>query len=155
MLRAYGLYTHIRSNVIKSILLLVGFPFVLPTIFFGLVFLGLTIAGHNDAFVIARGGSAVLLAIVVIVTIVWLPIAYFKNQSIIDTATGARELTRRELPRVWNLLENLCISRGMVMPTLRIIDTDARNAFASGLREGSYSVTVTGGLIQYLDDAEL
>jgi heat shock protein HtpX len=58
-------------------------------------------------------------------------------------------------PRVWNVLENLCISRGITMPTLRIIETDARNAFASGVRKGAYSVTVTRGLLDSLSDAEL
>ncbi len=41
------------------------------------------------------------------------------------------------------------------MPTLRIIETDARNAFASGVRKGHYSITVTRGLMNALDDAEL
>jgi heat shock protein HtpX len=58
-------------------------------------------------------------------------------------------------PRVWNVLENLCISRGITMPALRIIETDARNAFASGVRRGAYSVTVTRGLLDSLNDAEL
>ena len=63
--------------------------------------------------------------------------------------------TARAEPRLWNLLENLCISRGITMPTLRIIETDARNAFASGVRKNQYSITVTRGLIDALDDAEL
>jgi heat shock protein HtpX len=62
---------------------------------------------------------------------------------------------RTELPRVYNLLENLAISRGMKTPTLRVIETDAMNAFATGLHEGQYSVTVTTGLVDALDDHEL
>ena len=155
MFRAFGLYTHIRNNLMKSVILLVGFPFVLPTVFFVLVFLGLTIFGQYQAFAIARNGSMFLFVVVIAVTAVWLPIAYFMNQSIIDAATGARELTRSESPLVWNLLENLCISRGVTMPALRVIETDARNAFASGLKEGDYSVTVTRGLIDSLDKDEL
>lgn len=155
MFRAFGLYTHIRNNLLKSALLLAGFPLVLPSVFFLLVFPGLAILGHNDAFIVARNGSTVLLVVVIAVTVVWLPIAYYKNQSIIDAATGARALTRSELPLIWNLLENLCISRGMIMPALRIIEIDARNAFASGLRDGDYSVTVTRGLISFLDKDEI
>ena len=41
------------------------------------------------------------------------------------------------------------------MPALRIIETEARNAFASGVRKSHYSITVTRGLIDALDDAEL
>ncbi len=87
--------------------------------------------------------------------LLWFVIAYFSYQSIIDISTGARPASREELPRVYNLLENLAISRGMKTPTLRVIDTDAMNAFATGLHEGQYSVTVTTGLVQALDDQEL
>ena len=70
----------------------------------------------------------------------------------IDAVTGAREVTRQEEPRLYNLLENLCISRGITMPTLRIADDDALNAFATGMNEKQYSITVTRGLIEALDD---
>lgn len=152
---AFGLHTHIQRNIIRSIVLLVGFPFVLPVVFFCLVFPALIAFGHKDVFAIASTGSIILLVIIVAVTIIWLPIAYFINQWIIDRATGARELSRSEEPKVWNLLENLCISRGIKMPALRIIDTDALNAFASGVREGFYSVTVTRGLIGELNGPEI
>ncbi len=68
-------------------------------------------------------------------------IAYFFNQSIIDAVTGGHEVTRQEQPRLYNLLENLCISRGIPMPKLKIVDSSALNAFASGLNRSQYSVT--------------
>jgi heat shock protein HtpX len=52
-------------------------------------------------------------------------------------------------------LENLCISRGIAMPRLKIMQTEARNAFATGLNQKQYAITVTTGLVQALDDAEL
>src|SRR5262249_54463447 len=51
--------------------------------------------------------------------------------------------------------ENLCISRGITMPALRIIETDGLNAFATGLHKGQYSITVTRGLMQTLNEEEL
>ncbi|MEJ2377115.1 MAG: M48 family metallopeptidase, partial [Pseudolabrys sp.] len=57
--------------------------------------------------------------------------------------------------RLYNLLENLCISRGITMPSLRIADDDALNAFATGLNDKQYSITVTRGLMERLDDREL
>ena len=63
----------------------------------------------------------------------------------IDAVTGGREVTRTEQPRLYNLLENLCISRGITMPKLKVMDDDALNAFASGLNEKQYSITVTLG----------
>ena len=54
----------------------------------------------------------------------------------------------REEPRLYNLLENLCISRGITMPKLKMMESDALNAFATGLNEKQYSITVTSGLMQ-------
>jgi heat shock protein HtpX len=87
--------------------------------------------------------------------IAWIFIAYWFHQSMIDALTGGREVTRREEPRLYNLLENLCISRGITMPKLKVADEPSLNAFATGLNEKQYSVTVTSGLINRLDDAEL
>ncbi len=109
--------------------------------------------GGDVAEAFALMWSAAPLAITV--AVVWFVIAYFFNQAIIDFATGSRPLTREAEPRAYNLLENLCISRGLTMPTLRVIETDEMNAFASGLHEGRFSVTVTRGMLEPLDDAEL
>jgi heat shock protein HtpX len=68
---------------------------------------------------------------------------------------GARGLSRKEAPEIYNLLENLCVSRGLTMPALNIIESPALNAFASGLTEKSYKVTVTRGLVDALDKNEL
>src|SRR5262249_47311020 len=82
-------------------------------------------------------------------------IAYKFHQAMIDAITGGHEGTRMEEPRLYNLLENLCISRGITMPKLKIMEDDALNAFATGLNEKQYSITVTSGLLSRLDDAEL
>src|SRR5436190_4152262 len=73
----------------------------------------------------------------------------------IDMMTGGEEISRRDLPRLWNILENLCISRGLTMPKLKLMDSDALNAFASGLNQKQYSITVTSGLLQRLEDPEI
>ena len=65
----------------------------------------------------------------------------------IDAVTGGREVTRTEEPRLYNLLENLCISRGITMPKLKVMESDALNAFATGMNEKQYSITVTRGLL--------
>jgi heat shock protein HtpX len=85
----------------------------------------------------------------------WIVIAYFLHQSIIDAVTGGEAVTRLQQPRLYNLLENLCISRGIPMPKLKMIDSDARNAFAAGLNQRQYSITVTTGLLQTLNDQEI
>ena len=73
----------------------------------------------------------------------------------IDAVTGGEEVTRKEQPRLYNILENLCISRGITMPRLKVADDEALNAFASGLNEKQYSITVTHGLLDRLDDKEI
>jgi heat shock protein HtpX len=85
----------------------------------------------------------------------WIVIAYFFHQSMIDAVTGASEVTRKQEPRLYNLLENLCISRGIAMPTLRVAEDPALNAFSTGLTQKQYSITVMRGLMNALDDAEL
>ena len=157
MFGTYGLQTYIWNNRLKSLILLAGFPVLLLLICFGFALL---IAALNDPTVADGFRDAIrivpsLIPVALGGALVWFIIAWFANQGIIDAVTGARHVERTAEPRVWNILENLCISRGITMPKLRIIETDARNAFASGVRNGQYSITVTRGLIDTLDDAEL
>lgn len=158
---AVGLQTYIWNNNLKSLLLLLGFPVLLiGMVYAGELFLmgmGYLPAGYStgqDMAMAARmlGRDAPLA---VIASLAWFVIAYFSYQSIIDLSTGARPVTRQEQPRLYNMLENLAISRGMRTPTLRIIETPSMNAFATGLHEGRYSVTVTTGLMDALDEREL
>lgn len=87
--------------------------------------------------------------------IIWFLIAYFSNTSMIRQATGAQPLARRDNPRVYNIVENLCMTCGMDMPQINIIDDPQLNAVASGIDRGSYTVTVTTGLLRLLNDDEL
>lgn len=86
---------------------------------------------------------------------VWFAIAYFTNTAMIRRATGARPLERRENPRVYNIVENLTMSCGMPMPKINVIDDPQLNAFASGIDNNSYTVTVTTGICNRLNDEEL
>jgi hypothetical protein len=73
----------------------------------------------------------------------------------IQMATGARPVTRKENPRVYNIVENLCIAGGMDMPKINVIDDPQLNAFASGINKNTYTVTVTTGICNRLNDEEL
>jgi heat shock protein HtpX len=96
-----------------------------------------------------------ILPFVLIGTGVWFLIAWAGNAAFIRMATGSKPLERMENKRVYNLLENLCISQGMKMPKLYIIDDDSLNAFASGIDQRSYSISLSKGIIEKLDDEEL
>lgn len=160
---AYGLQTHIWNNNWKSVLLLAGFPVLLVLLTYGLFlvyagFAGLGVAGVDPTigpFVWAADALAKAWPFALVAAGIWFAIAYVGYQGIIDAATGAHKVERRDEPRIYNLLENLCISRGMKTPTLRMMETDALNAFATGLHEGQYSITVTRGIVDALSDEEL
>jgi len=160
-MQAVGLQTYIWNNNIRSVLLLIGFPILLLGMVFCLT-LGMIVARLLPSGYEYGGAVPFALHLMIqsapaalVVALVWFAIAYVFNQAIIDFATGSRPVTREEEPTAWNALENLCISRGLKMPTLRLIETEGMNAFASGLHEGRFSVTVTRGLLQNLDRGEL
>lgn len=156
---AYGLQTHIWNNNVKSVALLAGFPVLLFFLMYALsvayVALAEPVASAGEGFALAFAHVGRVWPFAFLGAGVWFAIAWFSYQGIIEAAAGARGLSRKEAPELYNLLENLCISRGMTMPQLNIIDTPALNAFASGLTDKSYKVTVTRGLIETLDRDEL
>jgi heat shock protein HtpX len=155
---AFGLYTHIQSNKRRSVALLIGLFFLV----YVLVFAGalLTEALSSDAAVdrlvrAAQYDFVLALPWATLGTLIWIAIAYKFHQSMIDAVTGAHQVSRAEEPRLYNILENLCISRGITMPKLRIADDGALNAFATGLNDKQYSITVTRGLMDALNDQEI
>lgn len=156
---AYGLYTHIASNRRRSVMLLIGLFFlVYLMVFAGAVFAEAFLGGHrsvDDIVMRAWGDLIVAVPVATVGTAIWIAIAYKFHQVMIDALTGGHEVTRAEQPRLYNLLENLCISRGITMPKLKIMQSDALNAFATGLNEKQYSITVTTGLLDRLDDVEI
>ncbi len=160
---AYGLQTHIWNNNGKSVLLMAGFPVLLLLLSYGLFLLfaglsGASVSGVSEMmgpFVWAADALAQAWPFAIAGAILWFGIAYAFYQSIIDAATGARKAERKDEPRLYNLFENLCISRGLKTPALRIMEAEGMNAFATGLHEGQYSVTVTRGLMNALSDDEL
>ena len=165
---AYGLYTHIQSNKRRSIALLIGLFVLVYVLVFAGALLAEALTSHYSynagpydnpplAYLIraAEFDFVKALPFATAGTILWIAIAYKFHQSMIDAVTGARVVSRAEEPQLYNLLENLCISRGITTPTLRVADDDALNAFATGLNDKQYSITVTRGLIETLDDQEI
>jgi heat shock protein HtpX len=156
---AYGLYTHIASNKFRSMVLLAG----LFLLFYVLVYAGALVAevvinGNQSVnYYLSQAFSDLIKAspLATIAAIAWIVIAYFFHQSMIDAVTGGHDVTRQEEPRLYNLLENLCISRGITMPKLKIMESPALNAFATGLNQRQYAITVTTGLLRSLNDQEI
>jgi heat shock protein HtpX len=73
----------------------------------------------------------------------------------IRKATGSKPLERKENKRVYNLVENLSIAAGMKTPRINIIEDDSLNAFASGINQRTYTVSLSRGIINKLNNEEL
>jgi heat shock protein HtpX len=155
---AYGLYSHIQSNRRRSIALLIGLFFLV----FVLVYAGALLAAAlsidadlNTLMQIAWVDLLKAAPFATAGTALWIVIAYFFHQNMIDALTGGREIQRSDNPRLYTILENLCISRGIPTPKLKIVESDALNAFATGMNQKQYSISVTTGLLNRLNDAEI
>ncbi len=146
---AVGLQTHIWNNNLRSGFLLAGFPVLLLVIVWALTAVFVGNMGMAFQLMVISAPAAI------VVSLVWFVIAYFSSQTIIDLATGAKKVERKDAPDLFNLLENLAIARGIKTPQLRVIQTEELNAFATGLNESQYSVTVTSGLLNTLNRDEL
>jgi heat shock protein HtpX len=155
---AFGLYTHIRNNRWRSMLLLASL-FVLVALVTFAVTLIVDAQVHpgplSSIMAYAFRQSLGYLPVSFALTAVWIAIGFGMNTALISWSTGSAEVTREANPRLYHLIEVLCISRGMAVPKLQILETPALNAFASGVNEKQYTVTVTTGLLEALDDREL
>lgn len=159
------MYTQIRRNNMLTIMLLLMFPVII----LGMIWVFLALVNYFGNGVYDQYGNIVrhldtatvnyyfvnAIPWVIIGVGVWFAIAYFSNTAMVRAATGARPLTRKENPRIYNIVENLCIACNMDMPKINIVDDPQLNAFASGIDKKSYTVTLTTGIINYLNDDEL
>lgn len=162
MFPAFGLYTHIQANRRRSALLIAGMFALFYLMTFGLALLwqvGPWVKnGATEFKPLAQAALRDALWVSPVVTVVaglWVWCGLKLNTLIFNLTTGSAGIERAEAPRLYNLLQNLCISRGMPMPKLRIIETEAPNAFASGTNPDQYTITVTRGLLELLDEREL
>ena len=164
-MRYVGMHTQIRRNNMLTTILLLMFPVII----LGMVWVFLALVNYFGSGVYDQYGNIVrhLDAAVVnhyfLNTIpwviagvgAWFLIAYFSNTAMVRAATGSRPVTRKENPRIYNIVENLCIACNMDMPKINIVDDPQLNAFASGIDKKSYTVTLTTGIINRLNDDEL
>jgi len=171
-----GIQSQKRKNNLRSTVLLILFPVLLLGLTWLLFFLLFSFSG-TDYYAVDYSGSGysgsdyysgvpgiiemtneMFLSIspwVIGGCAIWFLIAYFSNTAMIRSATSSHSLNRMENKRIYNLVENLCISIGMQMPKIDVIEDDSLNAFASGIDKKTYTVTLSRGIINKLDDEEL
>lgn len=150
-----GLKTHIWNNNLRSLLLLGLYPLILIGIAFLISVLVGSMTNHPSPQGFANAVIAEYWPLIVTITAIWFTVAWFFQTRMIRMVAHSRPVTRGEEPELYNMLENLCISRGLPMPKLEIIESHARNAFASGINDKTYTITVTRGLLSALEPDEV
>ena len=154
-----GIQTQQSRNNIRSAFLLILFPCLVTALLYLSCYL-LILFGYGKSMEVEMMPMVnhfflSSLPYTLGVVAIWFLIAYWANTRIINSATGSKPLDRKENKRVYNLVENLCMSQGMSMPKINIIYDDSLNAFASGINDRTYTITLSRGIIKKLNDEEL
>lgn len=134
------MYKQIAANKRKTIIIMVGF----------VVFIGLI----GCAFAYAYGDIKIAFWVLTF-AIIYAVIQYYLSASLSVAMTGAKEIQKKDNPRLYNIVENLSITTGLPMPKVYIIDDPAPNAFATGRDPEHSLVAATTGLLEIMNDKEL
>lgn len=134
------MYKQIAANKRNTILIMTGFVVVIAA-------LGALFAYLFDDWWIS--------AWVLIVAVIYAVVQYFLSASLAVAMTGAKEIHKKDHPRLYNAVENLTITAGLPMPKVYIIDDPAPNAFATGRDPKHAIVAATTGLLDIMDNKEL
>ena len=141
----------ISSNKAKTILLLICFPVLLYIITYAVM---IFVSKWESAGENARNAIDVALTLSIVVTIIW-TISLLLQKKIIFGYTWAKELERKDNPRIYNIVENLCISKWLKTPKIWIIQDNSMNAFATWRSDKDSRVVFTTWLINRLEDREI
>ena len=158
-----GLQTHIWNNNLKSMTLLAFYPLLIVGITWlcALVVTSMSFGGSTGAPVtdqslgMANGIIFTYWPLILSGVAIWFTVAWLFHTKMVRKLSHSHPVTRKDEPELYNMLENLSITAGITTPRLEIIETHARNAFASGIDQKSFTVTVTRGLMQSLTKDEL
>lgn len=136
-----NIYSQINSNVWKTWLIIVLFVVFISTLAF--------IYGKASGYGLSTVGIALIFSGIISFA------SYYFSDSLILSMSGAQKIQKKDNPRFFRTVENLCIGAGLPMPQIYIIDDSAPNAFATG-RDPKHSVVcATTGILNKLNDAEL
>lgn len=134
------MYKQIAANKRNTILIMIGFVVVIAA-------LGALFAYLFDDWWIS--------AWVLIIAVIYAVVQYFLSASLAVAMTGAKEIHKKDHPRLYNTVENLTITAGLPMPKVYIINDPAPNAFATGRDPKHAIVAATTGLLDIMDNKEL
>ena len=81
--------------------------------------------------------------------------SYWFSDKIVLTMSGAHPIKREENLEFYRIVENLCITAGLNMPKLYVINDESPNAFATYRNQKHSVIAVTSGLLRTLNKNEL
>src|SRR4030043_1364937 len=134
------LYTHADSNIRKTWIYLSGFLVFI-------ILIGWVISYFLHSYLI--------LWIAVIYSVLMSFFSYWYSAKIVLAITGAKPIEKKDNPELYRLVENLCISAGLPLPKIYVIEEMQPNAFATGRDKNHAVIAVTRGLLEKLEKPEL
>ncbi|HOX10421.1 MAG TPA: M48 family metallopeptidase [Candidatus Moranbacteria bacterium] len=112
------------------------------------------VIGVGYVFAGAMQNSAILYGCVIFSIIMSFG-SYWWSDKIVLAMSKAKEITHDQGREIYHIVENLCITAGLPMPKIYIIEDSAPNAFATGRDAKHGVICLTTGIIQKLEKAEL
>lgn len=100
-------------------------------------------------------GRPGLLFVIGVFSLLYALFSYFAGAKMALAINGAKQITKKDDPRLWRTVENLAITEGLPMPKVYIMDDPAPNAFATGRKPDKAAVCATTGLLNMMNDTEL
>ena len=134
------MYKQIAENKRRTVFIVIGFVIMIGVI------AGLFAWFYRDPWIAVW---------TIVVAIIYALIQYYFAGNIAMAMTGAKEIAKKDNPRLYNIVENLSITTGLPMPKVYIIDDQAPNAFATGRDPKHAAVAATTGLLDIMNDKEL
>jgi heat shock protein HtpX len=122
-----------------------------------IVVLLLAVLGFAIGFALtgALEGAYIAIVVAVLVALLMTSVSYFAGDSLVLSASKARQVTEADTPRLMNIVRELSIAANVPPPRVFIIEDSAPNAFATGRDPNHASLAVTTGLLEKLDREEL
>ena len=142
------------ENQSKTILLLILFPVSLILILWivlSLFFTDWTVDRFAEWWNMTLG----YVPLILIGLGIWGIVSFVLQKDVMFWLSGAKPITRKDNPEVYNIVENLCISRWLPMPKIAIMNESWMNAFATWWRQKDSWIAFTSGLLQNLDKKEI
>ena len=100
-------------------------------------------------------GRPLLTPFILVGSLVYVLITYYAGSKMALAVNGAQEISKKDNPRLWRIVENLAITEGMPMPKVYMMDDPAPNAFATGRDPDHAAVCATTGILDIMTDTEL